>query len=60
MTATHYQSSKGLKAIADMPLPYLTNAIEKMRREGKHHHRSAEFTAMVNHQAALLAQEVGK
>lgn len=27
MTVTHYQSSKGPKPIADMPLPYLTNAM---------------------------------
>ena len=60
MNVTHYQSSKGPKPIADMPLPYLTNAIEKMRRDGEHIRRPHEFNAMVSHQATLLEQEAAK
>lgn len=32
--ATHYQSSRGLLAIADMAYPHIANAIAKLEREG--------------------------
>ena len=44
MTTTN-QSSKGPKAIADLPYPYLCNALAKLEREGDPT-RAAEITAM--------------
>jgi hypothetical protein len=45
MTVTHYQGSKGPMEIATMPLPYLRNALDKLKREGAPG-REAEIAAM--------------
>lgn len=53
MTATHYNSSKGPKAIADMPLPYANNALLKLQRERQDDSRDAEIEALAAHVTRL-------
>lgn len=59
---THYESSKGPKAIADMPLPYAQNALAKLQRE-EPKSRKAEIDALSAHVAKLseeLAERLAK
>lgn len=51
---THYKSSKGLKLIADLPLPYARNAVAKLRREEPG--RTAEIEAIDAHIAKVEAE----
>lgn len=53
---THYKSSKGPVPIADMPLRYATNALNKLRREAPE--RTAEIEAIAAHVAALESAPV--
>jgi hypothetical protein len=50
---THYKSSKGLKVIAEMSLPYAKNALAKLRREEPG--RTAEIDAIAAHVAKVEA-----
>ena len=54
MTTTHYKSSKGLIAIAEMPLRYANNALAKLRREAPE--RTDEIEAIAAHVAKLEAE----
>lgn len=58
MTLT-YQSSKGSKVIADMPLPYAQNALAKLMRERVDASRDAEIEAIAAH-VARLSEEVAE
>lgn len=55
-TVTTYQSSKGPKVIADMPLPYAANALGKLKRERTDASRDAEIEAIAAHVAKLSEQ----
>lgn len=57
MSATHYRSSKGLKLIADLPYPYLCNALAKLERDGYNEDRDEEVAAMRSRKAELEAQQ---
>lgn len=59
MTATVYQSSKGPKAIADLPLPYAQNALAKLQRERVDASRDAEIEAIAAH-VARLSEEIAE
>lgn len=59
MTVTTYQSSKGPKVIADMPLPYASNALAKLQRERVDASRDAEIEAIAAH-VAKLSEEVAE
>ena len=57
MSATlHYQGSKGPMEIATMPLPYLRNALDKLKREGAPD-RQDEIAAMSARLAHLDTEE---
>lgn len=51
---TYYKSSKGLKLIADMPLPYAKNALAKLHREDPG--RAAEIEAIAAHVVKVEAE----
>lgn len=57
---TMYKSSKGPMAIAEMPLRYAANALNKLRREEPH--RTEEIEALAAHVATLetLVENVAK
>lgn len=55
---THYMSSKGPILIADMPHPYLRNAVAKMEREGRDN--EAAFYVMAQRLAELDAAEAAQ
>jgi hypothetical protein len=50
---THYNGSRGLVAIATMPLPYASNALHKLERERLDDSRDAEISALRQHVAKL-------
>lgn len=56
---THYQSSKGPKAIADMPLRHATNALDRLQRERVDASRDAEIEAIAAH-VAKLSEEIAE
>lgn len=51
---THYNSSKGAKEIATMPLPYAKNALAKLHRDEPE--RTAEIEALTAHVERLEAE----
>ncbi|MBF5091945.1 hypothetical protein F1640_18490 [Novosphingobium sp. NBM11] len=58
MSVTHYKSSKGAVVIADMPLRYATNALNKLRRDEPE--RADEIEALAAHVDRLGAEEAAK
>lgn len=57
--ATIYQSSKGAKEIASLPLPYAINAMEKLKRERVDASRDAEIEGLAAH-VAKLSEEIAE
>ena len=53
--ATHYQSSRGLMAIATMAYPHITNAIAKMEREGSDGQAEGVYAALLAQKAQMDA-----
>lgn len=53
---TIYQSSKGPRVIAELPFPYLCNALAKLEREGFEPERAAEVEALRARKAVLDAE----
>lgn len=59
MTVLTYQSSKGPKVIAEMPLSYASNALAKLQRERVDASRDAEIEAIAAH-VAKLSEEIAE